>query len=91
MWIILDKMDIAPILGLLGSITASSLFLPQVWISFKTKRTKDLAWLGITLGMANGLIWATYGFLKNDPFIYVTNSLFFLGAFMLMLLKKKYG
>ncbi len=83
--------DIASVFGILGAITASSLFFPQVWTSYKTKRTKDLAWFTIVIGMLNGAFWVAYGVLKNDPFIYITNTLLFTGVFLLALLKKKYG
>lgn len=82
--------DIAPIFGLLASITAASLFFPQVWTSYRTKRTHDLAWFGIIIGMLNGVFWIVYGLLKADPFIYVTNTVLFIGAFLLMVLKRKY-
>lgn len=83
--------NIETVFGLLGAGTASLLFFPQVWSSYKSKKTKDLAWSGILIGMLNGVFWVTYEVFKNDPFIYVTNSLLFVGAFLLMLLKKKYG
>jgi MtN3 and saliva related transmembrane protein len=84
-------MSFASILGFLGSITAASLFFPQVWVSYKTKKTGEIAWFGIVIGMLNGVFWTSYGFIKGDPFIYVTNIILFIGAFLLMLLKKKYG
>lgn len=83
--------DITYLFGLLGAITAATLFLPQAWKSYKTKKTRDLAWFGVIVGMLNGAFWVTYGLLKTDPFIYVTNIILFIGAFLLMLLKKKYG
>ncbi len=79
------------IFGYSGSICASLLFFPQVWTSYKTKQTKSLSWLSIIIGLLNGLSWVGYGLLKNDPIIWVTNSLVFTGVFLLMLLKKKYG
>ncbi len=84
-------MELAYLFGLLGSITAASLFFPQVWTSYKTKRTHDLAWFGIIIGLLNGLFWTVYGFFQMDPFIYVTNIILFIGALLLLLLKKKYG
>lgn len=77
--------------GYLGSFMAASIFLPQVYASYKSKDTSSLSWLGIIVGMLNGICWICYGLLKNDPFIYVTNSISFVGAFLLMTLKKKYG
>lgn len=84
----MDKIEF--IFGLLGSITAASLFFPQVWASYKTKRTHDLSWFGIGLGMLNGSFWIVYGLLQADPFIWVTNMICFLGAFFLLVLKRKY-
>jgi MtN3 and saliva related transmembrane protein len=83
--------DIASLFGLLGSITAASLFFPQVWKSYKTKKTQDLSWFGIIIGMLNGLFWIVYGLFRTDPFIYATNLILFIGAFLLMILKRKYG
>lgn len=83
--------DIAAIFGLLGSITAASLFFPQVWASYKMKETRDLSWFLIIVGMLNGFFWTVYGLFRADPFIYVTNIILFIGAFLLMLLKRRYG
>jgi uncharacterized protein with PQ loop repeat len=79
------------LIGLLASCAAASLFFPQVISSYKTKQTDGLAWPGIFLGLANAALWVTYGLMKNDPFIYATNSVAFVGAFCLLLLKKKYS
>ncbi|MBS3128058.1 PQ-loop repeat-containing protein [Candidatus Woesearchaeota archaeon] len=84
-------MEISFLFGFLGSLTAASLFFPQVIRSYKTKETKDLSWFGIVIGMLNGIFWVVYGLLKVDLFIWVTNTLLFIGAFLLLLLKKKYG
>ena len=83
--------DIASLFGLLGAITASSLFFPQVWASYKTKKTHDLAWSFIIIGILNGTFWIIYGLLRSDPIIYVTNMVLFIGALLLAVLKKKHG
>lgn len=82
--------ELVSVIGLLGSFTAASLFFPQVWKTFRTKKTKDLSYITIFLGVANGLFWTSYGFMKSDPFLYVTNSLLFIAAFSLAIIKKKY-
>ncbi|HBU06467.1 MAG TPA: hypothetical protein DEB09_00110 [Candidatus Magasanikbacteria bacterium] len=82
--------NLSSIFGLLGSIAAASLFFPQVFKSYKTKQTKELAWFTIIIGMFNGICWIAYGLLKLDPFIYVTNTVLFIGALLLMFLKTKY-
>ncbi|MBS3054327.1 MAG: hypothetical protein J4431_02210 [Candidatus Aenigmarchaeota archaeon] len=78
-------------LGLSGSVTASVLFFPQVWSSYKTRSTKDLSWAIILIGIANGAIWTIYGLLKADAFIYVTNFMIVIATSMLFVLKRKYG
>lgn len=83
-------MTITTIVGFLGSITAAGLFFPQVWKSYQSKQTDDLAWSGIAIGALNGIFWTTYGVLRDDPFIYITNTILLLGAILLAMLKKKY-
>ena len=83
--------DTASLFGLFGSVTASLLFFPQVWKSYKTKETHSLAWSGILIGMTNGILWVIYGLFRADPFIYATNAALFTGAFLLMILKRKYN
>lgn len=83
--------DVVTLFGFLGSLTAACLFFPQVIRSYRTKKTHDLEWFGVIIGMANGVFWTAYGLLRQDPFIYVTNSVLFIGAFLLMLLKRQHG
>ncbi len=83
--------ELVSVIGLFGSITAASLFFPQVYTSWKTKKTKDLAWFTILIGIANDLFWIAYGLIKADPFIYITNSLLAIAVFILAVLKKRYG
>lgn len=78
------------ILGFLAATTAASLFFPQVWSAWRMRRTHDLSWLMILIGVANSCLWLLYGVLKADPFIYVTNSLGLIATLMLLLLKRKY-
>jgi uncharacterized protein with PQ loop repeat len=83
--------DATFLLGLMGSITAATLFFPQVWTSFRSKKTKNLSWFTISLGVLNGAAWIAYGIRKEDPFIYATNAFLFLSTLLLAVLKKKYG
>ncbi|MBI2085318.1 MAG: PQ-loop repeat-containing protein [Candidatus Aenigmarchaeota archaeon] len=83
-------MELSAIFGLLGAITASTIFFPQVLQTYKTKRTRDLSWLTIIIGILNGFVWTIYGLMKSDPFIYVTNILLSIATLMLAVMKKKY-
>ena len=82
--------QLASVFGVLGAITASCLFFPQVWKSYKTKDTTSLSWNGIVVGFLNGVFWLLYGILIVDPFIYITNSLYLVGAALLLCLKYRY-
>lgn len=84
-------MNLVSILGLMGLITAASLFFPQVYDAWKTKKTRDLSQSTLYIGLANGTLWTIYGLLKADPFIYVTNTLLFIAVLLLTILKKRYG
>ena len=83
-------MELSAIFGLLGAMTASTIFFPQVLQTYKTKRTLELSWLTIVIGVINGFVWTIYGFMKADPFIYVTNILASIATLMLVVMKKKY-
>ncbi len=83
-------MDFASVFGLLGAVTASTIFMPQVWKAWKTRKTKDLSWLMIIIGVLNGFFWIAYGVLKSDPYIYVTNMFLFAATACLALMKSKY-
>jgi len=83
-------MDLIPVFGLLGSVCASALFFPQVLKAWREKKTRDLSWAMIAIGLLNGFSWTIYGILKNDPFIYVTNTLLTSALAILALLKKRY-
>ncbi len=87
----MSNFSLVSMLGLLGAITASSIFIPQVLASYKNKKTKDVAWFTIVISLANAVFWTSYGFIKADPFIYVTNMISFVATFLLMLLKRKHG
>ncbi|MFH0889559.1 MAG: SemiSWEET family transporter [Candidatus Aenigmatarchaeota archaeon] len=83
--------DLTAVFGLLGAITAATIFLPQVWKAYKTKKTKDLSWLTIAIGILNGIFWIVYGLMKTDPFIYVTNLVLLSATISLAFLKNRYG
>ena len=82
--------DFASVFGVLGGITSSSMFFPQVWKSYKQKDTSSLSWIGLLVGLLNGFFWLMYGVFKDDPILYVTNSFFTSGALLLVLLKYRY-
>ncbi len=83
--------ELATLFGLLGGVTSASIFFPQVYRSWKTKRTNDLSWPTIGIGLLCAFSWVAYGLLRADPFIWVTNLLLFTASALLALLKKLHG
>jgi len=83
--------DIIFITGFIGSITAAIMLFPQVFRSYKTKKTESLAWSWLFLSLISGGSWFVYGFFKPDTFVLATNIFYLTALLSLMVLKKKYG
>lgn len=49
------------IIGHVGAILSSAMFVPQVWKAWKTKSVDDLSLYMILLFFLSALIWITYG------------------------------
>lgn len=73
-----------------GTLTILS-FLPQVIKTVRTKKTKDIS-MAMYIVLATGLfIWVIYGVLtKNFPVI-LANSISFILAMFVLILKIRYG
>ncbi len=79
------------IIGLLaGTLTIIS-FLPQALKIVKTKKTKDIS-LVMYAVLATGLfMWMIYGVLTNNLPITLANSISFILAVIILVLKIRYG
>ncbi len=84
-------MEIVSILGFIGAATAGLLFFPQVIKSYRSKKTDEIAWFGVILGVINCIVWISYGLLRGDVFVWGTNVVMMSGALFLGGLKLKYG
>jgi len=73
-----------------GTLTILS-FLPQVIKTVRTKKTKDIS-MAMYIVLATGLfIWVIYGVLtKNFP-VTLANSISFILAMFVLILKIRYG
>lgn len=83
-------MDTITIIGLIAAAFTTFALCPQLFKIWKTKSTKDIS-IGMFLLYGGGVsLWFTYGiFLKDLPII-LANSLAFIQALIILVLKMKY-
>ncbi len=77
------------VVGILAAIGTTSSFIPQAYKVFKTKKTEDLS-LGMFLLFCGGTIfWIIYGaMIKSFP-VLLANSVTFVLAFYILIMKIK--
>lgn len=79
------------VIGFLAAAFTTVSYFPQVMKALKTKETKDLSLL-MLLFLSSGLfLWFVYGLIINDLPIIIANFITFVLAFLVLLLKIKYG
>jgi MtN3 and saliva related transmembrane protein len=79
-------MTLTDLLGLAASLLTTSSFVPQVWVTWKSRDVSGISlptYLIITLGL---LLWLAYGWIKGDLPLIVANSVMVLltGAIAVM-------
>ena len=85
------NMDYITIIGLIAGTCTTTAFLPQVIKAIKTKETKDVSILMIIILATGILLWTIYGLLRKDFPVILANSISFMLALFLLILKIKYG
>ncbi len=79
------------IIGLIAGTCTTISFLPQVIKIIKTKETKDIS-ISMYIVLATGiLLWMIYGILIKDLPVILANSISFVLAIIVLILKIKYG
>ena len=79
------------IIGLIAGTCTTISFLPQVIKTIKIKETKDIS-ISMYIVLATGmLLWMTYGILIKDLPVILANSISFILAAIVLILKIKYG
>jgi MtN3 and saliva related transmembrane protein len=66
-------------------------FLPQAYQVWKTKSVEDVSLLTYTILMFGSTSWTTYGLLKDDWPIIITNVTLFVVQGSIIVCKLKYG
>jgi len=83
-------MDTITIIGLIAAAFTTVTLLPQLLKVWKTKSTKDISIGMFMLYCAGVLLWFVYGVYLKDLPIILANSLAFIQAVTILLLKAKY-
>lgn len=79
------------IIGLLAATCTTLSFLPQVIKIVKTRKTSDLSLLMCVILTTGILLWALYGLLTMDLPVLLANSITFILALIVLILKIKHG
>jgi MtN3 and saliva related transmembrane protein len=81
---------ITEIIGFAAAVVGTSLMLPQVIKSIKTKKVKDLSSGMLTLYFFNCLLWLIYGILISAWPVIVCNFIALIISVVQLILKKRY-
>jgi MtN3 and saliva related transmembrane protein len=77
-------------IGTAGGIVSSVTFLPQVIKIWKTKSAKDLSMMTLFFLILNVSLWLTYGLLKTDFPLIITNSIVLTMILIMVYFKLKF-
>lgn len=85
------EMNYIALIGLSAGTCTTLSFLPQLIKTLRLKETKALS-LPYYIVLATGMfLWTVYGIFMGDTPIIVANSISFVLAIMILVLKIKYG
>jgi MtN3 and saliva related transmembrane protein len=84
-------MELATIFGTLASIFTATRFIPQVFKSVKTKRTRDLSLTFLYFVGAQSIFLILYGMTKPDQFVLYMNIFPLMCVVFLIYLKLRCG
>lgn len=77
--------------GFAATAISVTVFLPQAYRAWKTKKTKDLSMATYTLTATATSLWLIYGLLINDYPVIITNVVNTSISLYIIALKRKYG
>ncbi|MFH1657328.1 MAG: SemiSWEET family transporter [bacterium] len=82
---------IAEIIGYMAAIVGTSLMLPQMIKSFKTKKMTDISSGMLLLYFLNCVLWLAYGVLISAMPVIVCNFIALIISVAQIAMKRKYG
>jgi MtN3 and saliva related transmembrane protein len=74
-------------LGLVGVVTGSLTFVPQVYQAWKTKSVGDLSLWMILILLLNVTIWLIYGITGKDRAMIMANSIIMILSLLMLYFK----
>lgn len=83
-------METITIIGLIAAAFTTVSLFPQLMKVWKTKSTKDIPTGMFTLYCGGVFLWFVYGVYLKDLPIIIANSLAFIQALIILILKAKY-
>ena len=85
-----DRPEFVTALGLVAGVLTTLSFLPQVIKAWKSRSTRDIS-LGMFATFCTGVfLWIVYGFLVGDIPVLVANTVTFILAATILVLKLRY-
>lgn len=82
--------DKKELIGYIGAIFLTITLIPQLWLTYKTKKVDDISFGFIGLQMITCVFFLTYGILINSTPLMLANSIVFAQLSLLGFLKVKY-
>jgi len=84
-------MDVTQIVGIVAGILTATSLIPQLVKIIKEKKADDVSPMMLIILMAGLGLWATYGLMKEDWPIIITNSFSFLLNTVVLFFRYRYA
>ncbi|MGI9138343.1 MAG: SemiSWEET family sugar transporter [Sediminibacterium sp.] len=79
--------EIIDYIGYLGSFLSCVTFIPQVYLSWKSKSVGDLSFLMILIVITSTIVWLAYGYFVNSGPVLMANAVVLSLSLMLLYFK----
>ena len=83
--------ELIELVGFSAGIMVAISSLPQLIKSWKTKLTRDISLLWLSINILGQMTWITYGFLKGSLSLMVMSFITLVMVGLVLTLKIKYG
>ena len=84
-------MELIQIIGITAGILTATSLIPQLAKIIKDKKADDVSPMMLIILMAGLALWTTYGFMKEDWPIIITNAFSFLLNTVVLFFRYKYS
>ena len=84
-------MNLTDLIGSMAAFLTTASFLPQAWLSFKTRDVSGVSLLMYSVFTAGVALWLAYGLLLGSWPMVIANSITLVLALMILGMKLVYG